>query len=117
MELGATVCRPVNPQCGACPLNEACKAFKEVCFCVIHLTVARYTTTALLARMYPLRTDSSGEEHETHSISHRVPYAESEKGVEGGERSCGDYRVAGKWRRAQVAIHQATRERCVRRKE
>lgn len=26
MELGATVCRPVNPQCGACPVSHSCRA-------------------------------------------------------------------------------------------
>lgn len=30
MELGATVCRPVNPECGACPVKGACKAYAEV---------------------------------------------------------------------------------------
>lgn len=29
MELGATVCKPVNPSCGSCPLNSICKA-KEI---------------------------------------------------------------------------------------
>lgn len=30
MELGATVCRPVGPDCGGCPLREGCKAYAEV---------------------------------------------------------------------------------------
>lgn len=29
MELGALVCRPKNPDCGACPVSEWCKAFDE----------------------------------------------------------------------------------------
>eukprot|EP00983_Pelagomonas_calceolata_P077194 1153765-Pelagomonas_calceolata.AAC.3 len=29
MELGATVCRPKNPDCGACPANHCCKAYAE----------------------------------------------------------------------------------------
>jgi A/G-specific adenine glycosylase len=29
MELGALVCRPKNPQCPSCPLQEECKAYKE----------------------------------------------------------------------------------------
>ncbi|KAF5835367.1 hypothetical protein DUNSADRAFT_7494 [Dunaliella salina] len=29
MELGATVCRPKNPDCGACPANHCCKAYTE----------------------------------------------------------------------------------------
>jgi A/G-specific adenine glycosylase len=28
MELGATICRPKNPQCGVCPINIFCNAFK-----------------------------------------------------------------------------------------
>lgn len=28
MELGAKVCRPLNPKCDICPLNNICKAFK-----------------------------------------------------------------------------------------
>lgn len=31
MELGATVCKPVNPDCDKCPLKDGCKALKEVC--------------------------------------------------------------------------------------
>lgn len=27
MELGALVCRPLNPQCGSCPVSAGCKAF------------------------------------------------------------------------------------------
>jgi A/G-specific adenine glycosylase len=29
MELGATICRPKNPQCGMCPLQEHCVAYAE----------------------------------------------------------------------------------------
>lgn len=29
MELGALVCRPVSPDCGACPVSGGCKAFAE----------------------------------------------------------------------------------------
>lgn len=28
IELGSTVCKPLNPDCGACPLKEACEAYK-----------------------------------------------------------------------------------------
>jgi hypothetical protein len=30
MELGATVCKPVNPLCGACPVSSCCAAYKQV---------------------------------------------------------------------------------------
>ncbi|GMH38068.1 hypothetical protein BSKO_05952 [Bryopsis sp. KO-2023] len=30
MELGATVCRPANPKCGECPLQDVCLARKKV---------------------------------------------------------------------------------------
>lgn len=30
MELGATVCTPKAPSCGACPLSEECLAYNEV---------------------------------------------------------------------------------------
>ncbi|RUP45121.1 the catalytic domain and Interdomain connector of Muty [Jimgerdemannia flammicorona] len=30
MELGATVCTPQNPRCGACPVRERCRAYEEV---------------------------------------------------------------------------------------
>jgi adenine-specific DNA glycosylase len=30
MELGATVCKPVNPMCEACPVNTCCAAYKQV---------------------------------------------------------------------------------------
>ena len=26
MELGATVCKPVNPECGSCPISGICQA-------------------------------------------------------------------------------------------
>jgi A/G-specific adenine glycosylase len=29
MELGATVCRPMNPDCSACPLSSSCTAFQQ----------------------------------------------------------------------------------------
>ncbi len=29
MELGATICTPKQPQCSACPLNQACAAFQQ----------------------------------------------------------------------------------------
>jgi len=29
MDLGATVCRPRNPLCGACPLQESCKGYRQ----------------------------------------------------------------------------------------
>lgn len=29
MELGATVCRPKNPDCGSCPASGCCKAYAE----------------------------------------------------------------------------------------
>jgi len=28
MELGATICKPRNPDCGACPLRSSCKAYR-----------------------------------------------------------------------------------------
>ena len=36
MELGATVCRPKNPECVTCPANHCCQAYAEwkVCACV-----------------------------------------------------------------------------------
>eukprot|EP01025_Chloroclados_australasicus_P021471 TRINITY_DN2259_c0_g1_i2.p1 TRINITY_DN2259_c0_g1~~TRINITY_DN2259_c0_g1_i2.p1 ORF type:complete len:419 (+),score=47.54 TRINITY_DN2259_c0_g1_i2:2-1258(+) len=27
MELGATICKPTNPQCNSCPLNQSCRAY------------------------------------------------------------------------------------------
>jgi A/G-specific adenine glycosylase len=30
MELGATVCKPVNPSCGSCPVSSCCAAYKLV---------------------------------------------------------------------------------------
>lgn len=30
MELGATVCKPVNPSCSCCPISSICAAAKEV---------------------------------------------------------------------------------------
>lgn len=30
MELGSQVCKPVNPDCAACPLKPACKAYQEL---------------------------------------------------------------------------------------
>lgn len=30
MELGATVCKPVNPLCEACPVSSCCAAYKQV---------------------------------------------------------------------------------------
>lgn len=29
MELGATVCKPVSPACGECPVRDVCKAYAE----------------------------------------------------------------------------------------
>lgn len=29
MELGATVCKPVSPACGGCPVRDGCKAYAE----------------------------------------------------------------------------------------
>ena len=29
MELGATICKPINPNCKMCPINKKCKAFKK----------------------------------------------------------------------------------------
>lgn len=34
MELGATVCKPVNPLCDACPVSACCAAYKQVGLCV-----------------------------------------------------------------------------------
>lgn len=31
MELGSQVCKPVNPLCSECPLQNGCKAYAEVC--------------------------------------------------------------------------------------
>ena len=30
MELGATVCRPVNPACGECPVRDSCRAHAQL---------------------------------------------------------------------------------------
>lgn len=30
MELGSQICKPVSPDCSACPLNKGCKAYQEV---------------------------------------------------------------------------------------
>lgn len=30
MELGATVCKPVNPECGLCPVSSCCSAYDQV---------------------------------------------------------------------------------------
>jgi A/G-specific adenine glycosylase len=30
MELGATVCKPVNPSCSSCPVSSCCAAYKLV---------------------------------------------------------------------------------------
>ncbi len=30
MELGATVCKPANPECGACPIADVCRARQKV---------------------------------------------------------------------------------------
>jgi len=30
MELGSQVCKPVSPDCAACPLQAACKAYAEL---------------------------------------------------------------------------------------
>lgn len=30
MELGALICRPMNPQCEVCPVQRHCKAYKDL---------------------------------------------------------------------------------------
>jgi A/G-specific adenine glycosylase len=33
MELGALICKPINPYCEQCPISEKCKSYKKKRFC------------------------------------------------------------------------------------
>jgi A/G-specific adenine glycosylase len=59
MELGALVCKPVNPQCDVCPLRACCAAFQAGCVHEVPLREAKKETRTLRIPLY-LITDSSG---------------------------------------------------------
>ena len=37
MELGALICKPINPYCERCPISEKCKSFKKKDFVLTKL--------------------------------------------------------------------------------
>lgn len=77
MELGATVCRPVGPECGQCPLEKVCKARAELsapppppatpaCDICAPIPSPEDTDTIPAVTVFPMKKEkkASREEHE-----------------------------------------------------
>lgn len=58
MELGATVCTPLNPSCSACPISGQCRA----------LSVSRHDSSVLVTD-YPTKVVKAKPRHEFSAVS------------------------------------------------
>ena len=54
MELGALVCTPRNPECGACPLRASCYAHRNDCVAALPAPKEEKTTRALTIPLYAI---------------------------------------------------------------
>jgi A/G-specific adenine glycosylase len=59
MELGALVCKPLNPRCDECPLRDSCAAFEAGCVDEVPVREAKKETHSLRIPLY-LITDARG---------------------------------------------------------
>lgn len=125
MELGSQICKPANPDCGICPLQEFCKGYAEARQFIwellnpctdIQFSAFQPSTTPLYCRirLQTVRSNTLRYRDRQNPDCNDVPHEEREEGVESWRRVC-MCRTVERWRGSkEMVVYKAPGERWMR---